>query len=50
MINEEAIAVTGVCQQQMWAPQYLLINRSDSFISSGGFGAMGYELPAAMGA
>ena len=48
--DDDAIAVTGVGQHQMWAAQYLLINRSDSFISSGGLGAMGYELPAAMGA
>ena len=48
--GEDVIAVTGVGQHQMWAAQFLLFNRSNSFISSGGLGAMGFELPAAMGA
>ena len=48
--GEDVIGVTGVGQHQMWAAQYLLFNRSNSFISSGGLGAMGFELPAAMGA
>ena len=46
----EAVAVTGVGQHQMWAAQYLFLHGSNSFISSGGLGAMGYEVPAAMGA
>ncbi len=48
--GNDIIAVTGVGQHQMWAAQYLLFNRSNSFISSGGLGAMGYEIPAALGA
>ena len=48
--EDDVIAVTGVGQHQMWAAQYLFFNRSNSFISSGGLGAMGYEIPAAMGA
>ena len=48
--GEDTIAVTGVGQHQMWAAQYLFFDRSNSFISSGGLGAMGYEIPAAMGA
>ena len=48
--DDDAIAVTGVGQHQMWAAQYLLVDHSDSFISSGGLGAMGYEIPAALGA
>ena len=48
--EDDSIAVTGVGQHQMWAAQYLFFNRSNSFISSGGLGAMGYEIPAAMGA
>ena len=48
--EDDMIAVTGVGQHQMWAAQYLLFNRANSFISSGGLGAMGYEVPAAMGA
>ena len=48
--DEDLIAVTGVGQHQMWAAQYLFFNRTNSFISSGGLGAMGYEVPAAVGA
>ena len=48
--EEDGLVVTGVGQHQMWAAQYLFFNRSNSFISSGGLGAMGYEIPAAMGA
>ena len=48
--DEDLIAVTGVGQHQMWAAQYLFFNRTNSFISSGGLGAMGYEIPAAVGA
>jgi acetolactate synthase-1/2/3 large subunit len=48
--KDDVIAVTGVGQHQMWAAQYLQFDRANSFISSGGLGAMGYEIPAAMGA
>jgi acetolactate synthase-1/2/3 large subunit len=34
----------------MWAAQLMQMSRPHSFISSGGLGVMGYELPAAMGA
>jgi len=46
----EATIVTGVGQNQMWAAQHYRYNRPNSLISSGGLGAMGFELPAAMGA
>jgi acetolactate synthase-1/2/3 large subunit len=46
----EAIIVTGVGQNQMWAAQYYYYNRPNSLISSGGLGTMGFGLPAAMGA
>jgi len=46
----EAIIVTGVGQNQMWAAQHYWYDRPNSFISSGGLGTMGFELPAAMGA
>ena len=49
-LDDEVVAVTGVGQHQMWAAQYLFFDKSNSFISSGGLGAMGYEIPAAMGA
>lgn len=46
----EAIIVTGVGQNQMWAAQHYCYNRPGSFISSGGLGTMGFGLPAAIGA
>ncbi len=46
----EAIIVTGVGQNQMWAAQHYWYDRPNSLISSGGLGAMGFGLPAAMGA
>jgi acetolactate synthase-1/2/3 large subunit len=46
----EAIIVTGVGQNQMWAAQHFCYDKPNSLISSGGLGTMGFELPAAMGA
>jgi acetolactate synthase-1/2/3 large subunit len=46
----EAIIVTGVGQNQMWAAQHYVYNEPNHFISSGGLGTMGFGLPAAMGA
>ena len=46
----ESVVVTGVGQHQMWAAQFLFFNQTNTFVSSGGQGAMGFELPAAMGA
>ena len=48
--DEDAIVVTGVGQHQMWAAQYLFLNQPNSFVTSGGLGAMGFEVPAALGA
>ncbi|MBM3133192.1 MAG: biosynthetic-type acetolactate synthase large subunit, partial [Chloroflexi bacterium] len=45
----QATIVTGVGQNQMWAAQYYCYDKPNSFISSGGLGTMGFELPAAMG-
>ena len=45
-----AIVVTGVGQHQMWAAQHYACRQANSFITSGGLGSMGYEVPAAMGA
>ncbi len=47
--DPETTVVTGVGQHQMWAAQFLSFNHANSFVSSGGLGAMGFELPAAMG-
>jgi acetolactate synthase-1/2/3 large subunit len=41
--------VTGVGQHQMWAAQYFWHDKPNSFVTSGGLGTMGFEVPAAMG-
>jgi acetolactate synthase-1/2/3 large subunit len=46
----EAIIVTEVGQNQMWAAQWYPCTRARQFISSGGLGTMGYGFPAAIGA
>jgi acetolactate synthase I/II/III large subunit len=45
----EATIVTGVGQNQMWAAQYYLYNKPNSYIASGGLGTMGFGLPASVG-
>lgn len=45
-----ATIVTGVGQHQMWAAQHYSFKNRCSFISSGGSGTMGFEVPAALGA
>jgi acetolactate synthase-1/2/3 large subunit len=46
----DCYVVTGVGQHQMWAAQYFWYDKPSSFITSGGLGTMGFEVPAAMGA
>ena len=46
----DAIIVTGVGQNQMWAAQHYWFDKPNSLITSGGLGTMGFELPAALGA
>jgi acetolactate synthase-1/2/3 large subunit len=48
--NGDAIISLGVGQHQMWAMQHYQPRNSRSFLSSSGFGTMGYGLPAAIGA
>jgi acetolactate synthase-1/2/3 large subunit len=48
--DESAIVATDVGQHQMWAAQFLPISHPRAFLTSGGLGAMGYGLPAALGA
>ena len=48
--DDDAVVVTGVGQHQMWAAQYLFLNQPNSFVTSGGLGVMGFEIPAALGA
>jgi acetolactate synthase-1/2/3 large subunit len=47
---EDTIVTTGVGQHQMWAAQYFHFNTPRHWITSGGLGAMGFGLPAALGA
>jgi acetolactate synthase-1/2/3 large subunit len=42
--------IVDVGQHQMWAAQSLKIGTNQRFITSGGMGAMGFALPAAIGA
>jgi acetolactate synthase-1/2/3 large subunit len=42
--------ITDVGQHQMWAAQSLAFEQGDRFLTSGGMGAMGFGLPAAIGA
>lgn len=46
----DAIVATEVGQNQMWTAQYFRFRRPRTLLSSGGLGAMGYGLPAAIGA
>ena len=45
-----ALVVTDVGQNQMWAAQYYGSANGSRFITSGGLGTMGFGLPAAIGA
>ncbi|MFW5996753.1 MAG: biosynthetic-type acetolactate synthase large subunit [Verrucomicrobiota bacterium] len=44
-----ATIVTGVGQHQMWSAQFYKFERPRQYITSGGLGAMGFGLPAAIG-
>jgi acetolactate synthase-1/2/3 large subunit len=46
----ESIVAVDVGQHQMWAAQYVRFNKPRLWVNSGGLGAMGFGLPAALGA
>ena len=48
--GRDSVVVTDVGQHQMWAAQHLSFDRPRSFVTNGGLGAMGFGLPAAIGA
>ena len=48
--EHKAIIVTGVGQHQMWAAQHCSFEEANTMVTSGGLGAMGFEVPAAIGA
>lgn len=50
LTNGNAIISTGVGQHQMWAAQFYKYREPRQWLTSGGLGAMGFGLPAAIGA
>lgn len=48
--DEDAIFTSDVGQNQMWVAQGLRLKQEQRLLNSAGFGAMGYSLPAAIGA
>ncbi len=48
--DEDAIFVTDVGQNQMWAAQNLCVRQPRTHLTSGGCGTMGFSMPAALGA
>jgi acetolactate synthase-1/2/3 large subunit len=49
MSGPNAYYATGVGQHQMWAAQFFWGDNPYSFVTSGGLGTMGFEVPAAIG-
>ncbi len=50
LTDGDALLVTDVGQNQMWAAQYYKHEKPNRLITSGGLGTMGFALPAAIGA
>lgn len=49
-VPDGAIITTDVGQNQVWIPQYFAVKPNQRILFSGGMGAMGFSLPAAIGA
>lgn len=50
LANDDAVLVTDVGQNQMFAARYFKFSSPRSIVTSGGMGTMGFGLPAAIGA
>lgn len=50
LMDRDEIICLDVGQNQMWGAQSLLLNARQRLLTSGGMGAMGFSLPAAVGA
>lgn len=50
LADKDVIVSVGVGQHQMWVSQFWRFDKPRRWLSSSGLGAMGYGLPAAMGA
>ena len=46
----ETVVATEVGQNQIWTANHYKFSKPNTFLTSGGFGTMGYGLPAALGA
>jgi acetolactate synthase-1/2/3 large subunit len=49
-VPDNTVITTDVGQNQVWAAQSFLVKEKQQILFSGGLGAMGYSLPAAIGA
>jgi acetolactate synthase I/II/III large subunit len=49
-IPDDTVICSDVGQHQMWVAQHMAFNRPENHLSSSGLGAMGFGLPAAIGA
>lgn len=50
LTDGNAVISTGVGQHQMWSAQFYKYKKPHQWLTSGGLGAMGFGLPATMGA
>jgi len=50
MLNENSIICLDIGQNQIWASQSLKLKKNQRLLNAGGLGAMGFGLPAAIGA